>query len=185
MSKEAMKLALEALEIEQGAHAYLQLGKADHIENAITALREALVEQPAKQDIPDLIAGTLGVSRGTAYDLMREALAQERSSDEQPAPVQEPVEILRKDFHRRMKADGHTQTALAILDSGIYLSPTVQNEWENEKKKYIAAQRQWVGLTDEELEKVFPAIATYHEANKTLYRSIARAIEAKLKEKNT
>jgi hypothetical protein len=44
---------------------------------------------------------------------------------------------------------------------------------------------EWVGLTDDELEKVFPAIATYHEANKTLYRSIARAIEAKLKEKNT
>jgi hypothetical protein len=45
-------------------------------------------------------------------------------------------------------------------------------------------QRQWVGLTDDELEKVFPAIATYHEANKTLYRSIARAIEAKLRENN-
>ena len=44
---------------------------------------------------------------------------------------------------------------------------------------------QWRGLTDEELEKVFPAIATYHEANKTLYRSIARAIEKALKEKNT
>ncbi len=62
------------------------------LDKAITALREALVEQPAKQDIPDLIAGTLGVSRGTAYDLMREALAQERSSDEQPAPVAKPHE---------------------------------------------------------------------------------------------
>ena len=41
------------------------------------------IGQP-KQDIPDLIAGALGVSRGTAYDLMREALA------EQPAQ-QEPV----------------------------------------------------------------------------------------------
>ena len=41
-----------------------------------------------------------------------------------------------------------------------------------------------VGLTDEEVEQVFPAIATYHAANKTLYRSIARAIEAKLQEKN-
>lgn len=46
-------------------------------------------------------------------------------------------------------------------------------------------QRSWIGLTEEDLEKVFPAISTYHEANKTLYRSIARAIEAKLKEKNT
>ena len=27
-------------------------------------------------DIPDLIAGALGVSRGTAYDMMREALAE-------------------------------------------------------------------------------------------------------------
>lgn len=60
------------------------------LDKAITALREALVEQPAQQDIPDLIAGALGVSRGTAYDLMREALAQERSSDEQPAQ-QEPL----------------------------------------------------------------------------------------------
>lgn len=33
-------------------------------------------------------------------------------------------------------------------------------------------------LTDEQLYQVFPAIATYTEANKTLYRSIARAIEA-------
>lgn len=33
--------------------------------------------QPAQQDIPDLIAGALGVSRGTAYDLMREALAEQ------------------------------------------------------------------------------------------------------------
>ena len=33
-------------------------------------------------------------------------------------------------------------------------------------------------LSDDDLCKVFPAIATYTESNKTLYRSIARAIEA-------
>ncbi len=66
----AAKLALEAL-----GHLWLFSDEAAVIANpAIAALREALVEQPAKQDIPDLIAGTLGVSRGTAYDLMREAL---------------------------------------------------------------------------------------------------------------
>jgi len=42
----------------------------------------------------------------------------------------------------------------------------------------------WVVLSDEEVEQVFPAIATYNAANKTLYHSIARAIEAKLKEKS-
>ncbi len=49
MSIEAMRQALEALEIEQGAHAYLQLGKAEHIEEAITALRTA-IEQAEKQE---------------------------------------------------------------------------------------------------------------------------------------
>ena len=47
------------------------------------------------------------------------------------------------------------------------------------------AQRTWVGLTDEDLYKVFPAIATYTEANKGLYRSIARVIEDALRSKNT
>ena len=36
----------------------------------------------AQQDIPDLIAGALGVSRGTAYDMMREALAEQTAQQE-------------------------------------------------------------------------------------------------------
>ncbi len=50
----------------------------------------------------------------------------------------------------------------------------VSHRWPCE----ICDQSQRKPLTDEELYKVFPAIAAYHEANKTLYRSIARAIEA-------
>jgi hypothetical protein len=43
----------------------------DHVRDNIHKLKA----QPAPtQDIPDLIAGALGVSRGTAYDMMREAL---------------------------------------------------------------------------------------------------------------
>ena len=46
-------------------------------------------EQPAQQqDIADLIAGALGVSRGTAYDMMRKALAE--------AQQQEPVNSIEK-----------------------------------------------------------------------------------------
>ena len=88
MSKqiEAMKQALESLEDGEAGH-------------AAQIIREALVEQqesvatlygslpvydkPAQQDLPDLIAGALGVSRGTAYDMMREALA-ERYADHNP-----------------------------------------------------------------------------------------------------
>ena len=48
-------------------------------------MAERRTKEWAKQaDIPDLIAGALGVSRGTAYDLMRDAL-------KEAAPVQEPV----------------------------------------------------------------------------------------------
>jgi hypothetical protein len=52
MSKEAMKLALEALEkIAQltGPRWALEAGYVGHLE-AITALREALAEQPAQQE---------------------------------------------------------------------------------------------------------------------------------------
>jgi hypothetical protein len=83
MSIEAMKQALEALdelfntksywwqEVDDGTHLKLDAAKKD--------LRQAIeqAEQPAQHDIPDLIAGALGVSRGTAYDLMREALAEQ------------------------------------------------------------------------------------------------------------
>jgi len=48
----------------------------------------------------------------------------------------------------------------------------------------LETHKPWVELTDEEVEQVFPAIAAYNAANKTLYHSIARAIEDKLKEKN-
>lgn len=71
------KQALEALKGVIHAHGY---NGGTPVE-AITALHRAL-EQPAQQktdhDIPDLIAGALGVSRGTAYDLMREALAEQQ-----------------------------------------------------------------------------------------------------------
>ena len=74
-------------------------------------------------------------------------------------------------------ATGHADTMEQALDA-------LESELRD-VLGHLRARREWVGLTDEDLEAVFPAIATYHEANKTLYRSIARAIEAKLKEKNT
>lgn len=77
---EALKLALEALEIQaynSGDEKYTQ---------AITAIKQAFAAPT--QDIPDLIAGALGVSRGTAYDMMREAL-------KEASPVQEPEIVQR------------------------------------------------------------------------------------------
>ena len=98
---------------------------------------------------------------------IREALAQ---------PEQEPVvwtdllkkadEIVRGKTVWKRFIDG---TPLAN-DIAVWMADFVQQHTSQ------PAQRK--PLTDEELYKVFPAIARYHEANKTLYRSIARAIEA-------
>jgi hypothetical protein len=58
-------------------------------------------------------------------------------------------------------------------------------DWCRPKKPTAppAAQRQWVGLTDEEIEKVWQRTQAneFHDCVKPF----ARAIEAKLKEKNT
>lgn len=49
--------------------------------------------EPAQQDIPDLIAGALGVSRGTAYDMMREALAEQPAQPDLQAEIIEQCRI--------------------------------------------------------------------------------------------
>lgn len=89
---EALKLALEALGkarsriVEAGGSGWKL--EAQRCVNAITAIKQALLTATPLAapvpDIPDLIAGALGVSRGTAYDLIREAL-------KEAAPVQEQV----------------------------------------------------------------------------------------------
>ena len=81
---EAMKLALEAL--EEISSQYMSLPKNGCM--ALAAIEEALAEQPAQQDLPDVIAGALGVSRGTAYDMMREALAEQPARRKVPAIIQ-------------------------------------------------------------------------------------------------
>jgi hypothetical protein len=114
-------------------------------------------EQPAQQDIPDLIAGALGVSRGTAYDMMREALA------EQPAQQhQEPF-----------------ATVYSFNDlGGVYelVSPPKYRPPVG-TKLYTSppAQRTWVGLTNKERADCW----------ETIPELAMRKVEAKLKEKNT
>ena len=55
------------------------------------------------------------------------------------------------------------------------------NECELEIKRLRAEKREWVGLTDEEIQEM---ANDFEEGYVFLYRSFAAAIEAKLKEKN-
>ncbi len=48
LTREEAQQVLDALKIEQEAHAYLQLGKAYHIENAIETLRARLAQPEPK-----------------------------------------------------------------------------------------------------------------------------------------
>ena len=152
-----------------------------------------MIEQPAQHDIPDLIAGALGVSRGTAYDMMREALAEQpvvkdSLSTEQPAQ-QEPVAWAKKAME--LAAD----LSIESLRVGSYerkdsYERTGRASWQTveiRKKREDArerlrrhiytspAQRTWVGLTDKEINAA---------ASVQSWKPFARAIEAKLKEKN-
>ena len=133
MSKEAMKLALEALEscdaahITDGGHQWYDEKLVD---TAYAALREALAEQPAQQE-----------PVGTYQEIMRTMIALKTGT------------VVQQQAYELMK------------DKQLYTSPP--------------AQRTWVGLTDDEIEK------TYETKVWDARRSYARAIEAKLKEKNT
>ena len=123
---QALKLALEALEAaplemvadENGHMVFLD-------EKAITAIREALAEQPAQQQEP--VAVYVGETWCGSVVRLYEDLP---------------------------------------LETPLYTSPP--------------AQRTWIGVTDEEIEQVCVPLG----AAMLSFTEVARAIEAKLREKN-
>jgi hypothetical protein len=127
-------------------------------------------------DIADIIAGELKVSRGTAYDMMREAL-REASPVE---PVQELCWIDKNRF-KELKEGGSVTTTLtshrAFLDDvALYTAAQpVPVKTYHDGKPWPVVPKPWVGLTDEERNECTqsPFTADHH-----------RAIETKLKEKN-
>ena len=134
MSRDVMKLALEALEeiTDEVFSPYdNKLGKA------ITALREALAEQPVQQE-----PVAWGVDWGKAGDI----------------PC---VSII-----KRLPSGGIEVVAVEYAPYS-YTSPP--------------AQRTWVGLTNNELQ---PIADEYRILFGSWVEDFARAIEAKLKEKN-
>ena len=189
MSKEAMKLALEALE---GVEALLSSMGLTHLiiygdaEKAITNLSQALAEQPApmiRGDIRDgLVDDEPAQQEPVAFsqflsDVVTAAglLSHGKTDKSLAARISEFA------FRLRTSPQPAQQETVAWYrdEDGIriYYESKV---WDNATPLYTSppAQRTWVGLTQEE----FRDFATTYEYGTG---GLIRAIEAKLKEKNT
>jgi len=77
----------------------------------------------------------------------------------------------------------------ATYETPLYTSPPQQElvcvcgaVWEGQELIYTTPQRTWVGLTDEEIVLIVAECAASHQHTDIHF---AKAIEAKLKEKNT
>jgi hypothetical protein len=144
MSKKAMKLALEALE-----------NSIDLVSQEARNAEELYGKYPTRlARIQGLVA--FEVAHEKAITALREALAEQPAQQEPVAWIVEGMEIY-----------WHTAPDL--------------NDWirQNGQPLYTSppAQRTWVGLTDIEIQEIW-----FTHLNRN---SQARAIEAKLKEKNT
>jgi len=119
-----------------------------------------------------------------AITAIKEALAQ---------PEQEPVVWMYQDksthdvrFQKHMR--GFVDHG-ATYETPLYTSPPQQElvcvcgaVWEGQELIYTTPQRTWVGLTDDEIVLIVAECAASHQHTDIHF---AKAIEAKLKEKNT
>ena len=178
----ALKLALEALEDVIGGQNYDC--DTDRCDEAITAIREALAEQPAQQqepvnDSPINEGWQITVANGhSGYGVYAhmEDYPEEGAvlvqAIEQPAQQQEPVaRVINKSIVWR-------PCDIAGLPTGspLYTSPPAGARTED---GCSAASKPWVGLTQQDIDIAFDD--TQEGGG---FDEFARAIEAKLREKN-
>jgi hypothetical protein len=191
---EALDLALEALEYIENN--YMSLPKSGS--EAITAIKQARALDKKAENARELGLDYEPEERYTYGTPLLDAFTK-------PAPVQEPVATLWQHGETgrtriTMPGDITDCDARWFKAADLYTTPpaaqrqcnwpTCQSEEyqralaEQIKQELVtgAAQRQWVGLTDEEreaiLDREFRQWWSRHDA-------VCRAIEAKLKEKNT
>ena len=208
MSKEAMKLALEALEhckdviVERGLNGSPEFAKKwglalplERSEKAITALREALAEQPYEigtrlaregKGISDLWgavksdADMAEAQRGYEAALAEQPAQRPQNCGtgycscieclfEQQEPVAWPCVIAEADFSENTVtlAMQCTDYKVSASKHWLYTSPP--------------AQRTWVGLDDEEIQTTWSSVM---DGAVFTRREVYKAIEAKLRSKN-
>ena len=171
MSREAMKLALEALEDVQ----YYGWGQTERDYDArtaaITALREALAEQPAPvQQEPVAWMHTMDNTEGHKANKPYVLFTKSKRN---------PFGVAGRDYSK----------SYPVTKQPLYTTPPPRPTCEALARTVMMdqtahdtppAQRTWVGLTPEELDEMFSKTLK----GKKLVNWVARAIEAKLRSKN-
>jgi hypothetical protein len=183
MTIEAMKQWLEALEKSQSALAE-ELSAWDidpplhHVQDshdlcgpAITALRQAIAEVEKKEQELDYKAiGQQAYESGYTTGYMDGAIKAHEAKKERCTGCEACIDSAcgRDECPKGWAKAQPKQEPVAICE-----------HCEKERPVIHAPQREWVGLTDEEIEDIFCDVADGD------YIKTGRLIEAKLKEKNT
>jgi hypothetical protein len=156
--KEVLKLALE--KVANALPAYIEGTPAREYLAVIHSALAAPVQEPvAWREALERIADPRNTHfAGDAQVVAREALATQPAAAQ---PVQPVAQCTNSDTWN-CKYCRKTETCEALEDTRNFATPP-------------AAQRQWVGLTDEEMQALWDRYA---------HMEMMRAIEAKLKEKN-
>lgn len=172
--KEALKLALEALENHSGNYKLSDAECVKH-DSAITAIKEALVQDSKRPIESDYISQV-------AYTRALEAYCDGLAQPEHPAPVQqEPMawKLVPKEPTREMleamdecSMEGYDERLLAGHAASVYMAAV--------DAAPTKPQRTWVGLTDEDIERG----ANSSWVDRQAFESAVWWAEAKLKEKN-
>ena len=215
MSKEAMKLALEALEsLSMNDYSGYEISKHEtyKIDNAITALTEALAEQPAQKRPQNCGTGYCSCIECVMEPEQQEPEQQEpdwkyrliaqheetilwqakRIAELLDAPQPPAQPIIKSYLEKDNSAHKKHKAWLVEFENGEQeLHFEEQSVGETQIPLYIfpPAQRTWVGLTDEGIWLEYQNFWPFHPAEEpTLAKDIAkfaRAIEAALRSKNT
>ena len=186
MTKEALKLALEALELIGMKNWSLREDKA------ITAIKEALANEALEKMAEN--ARELGLDYEPEQDWIERERAvgyregHQNALKQMAQPEQAPMNYYRADAKGNLeRTDIHfAQTESVACDCD---SPSWCKQYKKCNRKmlgfmpYVAQpQRTWVGLTDEELQ---PIADEYRILFGSWVTDFARAIEAKLRSKNS
>ena len=172
MTKKALTLALEALEIEQAALAY-EHGKVEHIENAITAIKEALA-QP-EQEKERCVGCEACIDTACGRDECPKGWPKPAQPEQEPVAMKFKIykptvpDPTRQDINNALLPWVYDQDRSSGFDASMWVTPV----------STLPPQRK--PLTDEEIGAILEGVNAYG----TRLYTFARAIEAKLKEKNS